>query len=482
MLGENKANDSQILKYSLIKDFFDSFQLIKLEGIPLPQCLIGLYIKYITPVVNSNLNNETLINNYKTKYRFVTMKDIQQSLINYEIQEVPLEKNQKNILMSNEYLHFSCDQLKEYGVYLYGINNPFSNLPSHIHYVPLTRRLVQFRRSSRKEQLMLQEQAQQILMRNKQHFLFGSLQFQQWLIKSLAHIIRWVKTLDDIVQTIKPAVIVDPVEISIFGTILGLLAKKYKIPFINMPVLLINDRSLLPTRADHYIVWGDRQKDWLIERGILADKITLAGNVGYWYEQQKKEQVSKDQLYKKLNIPKTMKLFVFTTQPFGNPNKIISNWLSNLPENNCMVIIKKHRNDTTSYELLQNKKNILICPEDIGLYDLLHNAEALLTISSNTAIQAALLNIPLIILQPRIPYDFELNYDNSNVHLVRENAGAAIYNPVDLITALNNIVLEGSFRSELVDRGKEYLGKVLHSTDQAHILAKNQIVKLMNNK
>lgn len=67
---------------------------------------------------------------------------------------------------------------------------------------------------------------------------------------------------------------------------------------------------------------------------------------------------------------------------------------------------------------------------------MLSQIDCLMTISSNTAIEAALFAKPLLILQPNIPYHYQLSHNQINAHLAKAQAGEIINNVTDLIQAV----------------------------------------------
>lgn len=481
MIGENKANDFKILKYALIKEFFQAFDELKICGIPIAQCMIGQYNQYIRSFISTKLSDKQLIDSFKVKYGFHDMKSIYQSLMDYKIREVPLERNRDNIMMSSQYLQFATDQFKDYNVYLYSSGAlQLEVARPNMHVFSLKDEVIKQKKVERAASIaQIEEKAKKIIQQYNDHVIFGTIEFNEWFHRYLLYTILRIVSFDSFVRLVRPAVIIDPAEAGIFGTILGLLAQKYKIPFINMPVLLINDRAILPTRASHYLVWGSIQKRWLMDRGIEAFKISTVGNIGYWYSRQTCAQMSKELLFNKLGIPLSSKIVVFTTQPFPEANVTILSWLLELVPDDYVVIIKKHKADSNTYSMDLNQNHLLICPSDIDFLSLLQHTHVMLTISSNTALEGALFNIPLIILQPKMPYHFELNYDDSNAHLVQGDAGIPVYNAKDLQRVLRELMSQNSAREEAVNKIKTYITKVLYSIDKPHILARGAIINII---
>src|SRR5690606_28478384 len=107
-------------------------------------------------------------------------------------------------------------------------------------------------------------------------------------------------------------------------------------------------------------------------------------------------------------IPPNHMIATFTTQPMQyidpNINKTILVWLKQATQHlPITVIIRPHPADRTNYSSFTSPKMIL-SDKSIPLYELLKNTDFLLTISSNTAIEATMFQKAIIILQPDIPY------------------------------------------------------------------------------
>ncbi|MBO1000258.1 CDP-glycerol glycerophosphotransferase family protein [Bacillus sp. SD075] len=483
MYGEIEVNDYHLLKYNLLYDFFHYFSSIKIYGLPLAQCLAAQFDVHIKPFIDKNRMNPDIISGLRKQNRFQTMGDIGRILLTFEkISPVTIPKNKNSILLSEDYYDFAVDQLKEYKVTLFGVQDKVQNniLPKQFEKYLFRNELSKLNNQViNQKQVLIKAKVEHLLKAIPQHYYFSTSFFQHWLLKVCITSVKWVYILEQLILKSKPAVIIIPSEASIFGAILGLLSKKYKIPLINMPVFLIGDRTIIPSRADYYLLWGENQKQWFIKRKVKVDKLTEIGNLRFYYE-MKGPVSSKEMFYQKFNIPYHHQILGFTSQPFQSTNVQLEKWIEAIPKNfPVTILIKKHSGDKHEYPLLSKNKNVKILSSDYPLYDFLHYINCLMTISSNTAIEAALLDKPLLILQPSIPYHYNFNNNQHHAHLAKAQAGEIIKSPEDLINVLTRVTTEPSYMDVLKKKGNKFLTETLKAVEQAPMLAKKKIQEII---
>ncbi|WP_203289895.1 hypothetical protein [Metabacillus sp. cB07] len=485
MFGENEVNDYHLLKYSLLDDFFKYFSSIIIFGVPLSHCLAGQFLlPHLQPFVDSNLSNRNLLAILRKQNRFLEMSDIHQKLgKNANVNTVNLKTNRKAILLSDEYSSFAYEQLREYDVTLYGVISkplPAEKPPNFKHYYFRNVLMKVNNQVLNKQQRLLGSQIEEALKLLPAHYYLSSQHFRQWLLKAYKGVIKWVYMLDQLILKTKPSVIICPSEASIFGTILGLLAKKYTIPFINMPLLLIGDQPLIPSRADYYFVWGDNQKKFLQSRNISETKIIKTGNVKFYYE-RKPADLTKEEFMNTWEIPENHKIIGFTTQPFPNTNDQIERWIDSVPKSfPVSFIVKKHRADQHEYSIIQNNENVKFVPADYPLYEFLHHLDALMTISSNTAVEAALLNKPLLILQPNIPYHYKLSHNKLNSHLVHAEAGEIVNDENSLKENLYQLASDPEFTLNLQKKLQVFLSHSLSAFEDSPAIVKSKLQEIIS--
>ena len=279
----------------------------------------------------------------------------------------------------------------------------------------------------------------------------------------------------------RPAVIVDHVEIVNPGTALAMLAHKYRIPFVQIPMHLVADRSVIPSRASHYCLWGKDYRDWYSDRGIDPAKISLTGNNRFAYTSYEPRH-NKKSAFDKMNTGADQFVAVYTVQPFHQSvlNQVMK-WMydavCSIP--NLTVWVKPHPSAQTVIQPEVAHSRIKVVPSDLSLADCLHHADALLTISSNTAIEAAFCEKPIIVLQPDIPYHFDHHNNTFNSFLVQAKAGPAVYNGKQLKRCLHRLTRNSSMRDNLCKQSKRFLERTLQHIENAHIETANVLKRLM---
>ncbi|MBM7703012.1 hypothetical protein [Metabacillus iocasae] len=484
MFGQLEANDNVVLRYSLLYDFFTHFSAVTLYGLPIAQCLAPHFLFHIQSFGDQNRLNQSFINNLRKKYSFFTMGNITEKLVSLEsITPVPFKRNKKSILLSDDYESFADEHLKEYDVTLYKgkykMNDRVKN--GRFTYCHLQDEVNKIRNNAevKKQEVHIEAQLNRQLTTCSNHYYFKKRAFQIWLLATYKKIIRWVSVLESLIQKVKPGAIVVSSEASVYGTILCLLAKKYGIPLLNIPLVAIGDRSLIPARADYYFVWGKKQKEWLLQRHVKESAIIETGNIYFYYKKTKPTR-TKQAFYREQNIPSHHLIMTFTTQPLLNANKRIEQWLKTVPIHlPVTIIIKKHRSDQHTYSLIKNQNNVRILPNDYPLYTVLHYSHCVMTIASTTGFEAALLEKPLLILQPQISYPYMLNDNESAAFFAKARAGEVITNEASLVSTIKKINKSNVFMEELTERGRKFVENTILTVDEAPLLVKKHIEEIL---
>lgn len=76
MFCENEVNDYHLVKYSLLFDFFVYFSPVKMFGIPVAQCFVGMFLTYIKPFVDENRENQKLIKSWRNNKNKTDLIDV----------------------------------------------------------------------------------------------------------------------------------------------------------------------------------------------------------------------------------------------------------------------------------------------------------------------------------------------------------------------------------------------------------------------
>ncbi|RKL69101.1 hypothetical protein CR203_03425 [Salipaludibacillus neizhouensis] len=72
MYGNNIFNNNLVLRYSLTKEFFDSFKSLKYSSIELPLTMVKNFHNYIKGYVDTHHRNINLIIKMKKMHSFIS--------------------------------------------------------------------------------------------------------------------------------------------------------------------------------------------------------------------------------------------------------------------------------------------------------------------------------------------------------------------------------------------------------------------------
>jgi len=474
MYGKERLNNHEILKYGLTIDFCKTFNSLRYMGIEIPYVLIRHFHVYIKPFVNKNLRNLAYIRRIQQKHRIYMIANVQNSLKSSTkmIRNLSKYSSRNTILMSGVFTSFALDQFPINNVILINANNHDDKaikaalnggqLPQNIEIFNFNDE-IQNTIISKKEANRLLKQLEKILIANRKHELFGTTNFKRWIYKNLFRSLTRIRTLELLIRKKPVGVILDHVEITYPGNILSLIALKFNLPFLLAPQVLLTDRSVIPTRASKYLVWGNNYKNWFYKRGIKLSKIKVTGNLKFEYE-RKAQLISKSDFIDTIKIPKSHLIITFTTQTFSEKiNYTIMNWITKAAKSlPITVIIKPHPADTIDYTRFLKYPNIKLAPQT-HIYNILKSSDFVMTISSNTAIEAATFNKGIIVLQPKIPYDYEHHNNDFNAFLVKSNAGLVAYNYKELRNHFLKLKKNKKYRESVVEKGQRFLSETINT-------------------
>lgn len=493
MYGQEKLNRHFILRYGLTKEFFEHFSPLKVKNIELPLTMVRNFHVWIRPIVNENLSNGRYVRHLQKKHHLFTAKDTQLALRRTPkvLRDLSKSPERKAVVMPAILIQFALDQFPQTPMIITVSNRRDKKalenrrLPAHFTVFDLYKEMKKLT-LTKEETTNLKRKATRLLRIQQQHLVFGRPDFRKWLYKRLIKAGMMVKCLHHFIIEQPIGVIVDHVEIVNPGTTLSLLAAKYNLPFLHLPQVLISDRSLIPTRASHYLVWGGNYKKWISKRGIPPSKITMVGNLKFEYAAKAKSR-AQGRVRQLLCIPDEHLVVTFTTQPFSFADQLNRNliqWIRtssrSLP---ITVIIRSHPYDRFDYHpLLSEQSNIKISPSNIGLHDLFRETDFVLTISSNTAIEAALYKKGILVLQPELSYDYEHHNNDFNAHLVRARAGPVIRNSLQLKKEFGALLKKSWYRKQVVEQGQLFLKNTIAQEGAPSVLVRRFIQDLLHRK
>lgn len=469
MYGSDRLNEHYILRFGLTADFIEAFSALEYSGLTLALPVIRNYHLLIRPFVDSSLSNKALIRQLQEKHELLSMADAQAVLAKkYPVKAAPARSwRGSNLAAQVEFLPFLLDRFPENRVLII-LNTPRDEAVLEKSELPENFCLFRYCKAIKETVIDLHQvnrvfaQADTLLPQHSGHPVFGRPDFRPWLRRTLAFSMRSVHAVTNMVREEDVGVILSFIETVNPGTTFSLVAAQYGLVFVNAPVSLHTDRSLIPTRASFHCAWGELYRKWLRQRGIEDRKIVCTGNLRFEYE-RRPPRVDRKTLLDQFHIPESVLLALFTTQPFGEEvNRTILRWIQEsiggLP---LAVLIKSHHADRLNYQSLAGSGRIIAVPDTVQLYDLLPNIDFIMTVSSNTAIEAAAMGKGIVTLQPEIPYHFESNNTDFNSFLARAKAGYTAASPEELRKVLARLCASDKARQNLVRQAEKFINQTL---------------------
>jgi len=470
MYSEDFLNDHLLLRFGYLEDFFSIFQPIRYQDVNVSLLMVDAYYKLIAPIVDVQLMNQQFLYQQRIIRKKSSTKDFYEQFKQFVPQnKIKKNPNNKMILMCGQFVKTALKVFANQQVLLlitnYHDKEAMENipLPDNFRTFNFQEELINIRKKLVLEQDMYQR-IKTLCSQVQAHPVFGLEQFTAWFCSQFLFGVALIQLGEYILTHFPIGIIIDHSELIYPGNVLSLLARKYNIPFINVQNFLLTDVNIIPSYASHYCVWGSNYKSWYIKKGIPEKQIRMIGSLKL-EDVTKGHFKNKNELLTDLNIKnKKNYVIIFTTQPFTREtNTRIMNWfkeaLMGLP---VVLIIKKHRDDPFNYLEWINEQ-IKLSPSNYSLQDLLNAGDLVSTISSNTAVEGALFHKPIIILQPDIPYHFNLNHNEYHKHLVKAQAGITVSSAQMLRKELLILFSNPHKYNEWINKGQIFLQNTLYT-------------------
>lgn len=475
MYGGEEFNSHLLLRYGYTKDLFDRFQPLVYKGVELPLNMLRPYHVFIREVVDKYHEDQEFMAQKMRSWRFRSMRDVQQELSRIPIQEENWGQDHSRdmILMCGQFVDLALSQFSDRKVLLLHSNPYDLNTLSGKELPP------GFQVFSVHEHVLLGKAQPEMInhyygivneltsLSDKavaEHEIFSLPRFPEWMRSQVRQGLTLVDILDDLLHRYPIGIILDHSELIYPGSILSLLARKYGLPFINVQNHLTSDASIIPSRATHYAVFGKHMADWLLRRGIQAEQIHAVGSLRMENNEQRIKK-TRDALVQQYGMKDVPFIITFTTEFYDETiNFRVMKWLQNAVKDlPILVVIKPHPSDKLSYEKYLSKW-IRLAPADFDLQEILYSSDFIATISSSTAIEAVMLNKGIIVMLPKLPYDYHINYNGYPYFLAKAKAGIVIRTADDARSEIRRLYKEQSYREDIVQRGQHFLDQTLTSS------------------
>jgi hypothetical protein len=276
------------------------------------------------------------------------------------------------------------------------------------------------------------------------------------------HIIQarnYIDIYTDILENLKPGVVLLFNENSMSERTMALVSKKQGIPSITIQHGLFIGNVYRSLATNKIIVWGDEPKKFWMERGCVSDQVFPVG--AYPYEGiDSTTKVPKSFFQEKkeggINI-------LFLGQ---NPSAFISktvhrmtieaigNLINRLPNLNYYIKPHPSENFTPYIKLGKLSQNVQIIKDKTIIDSILH-ADIVITVFSTAGLEAMMMGKPVVVLDlsedvPHAPY---------------ANVAKLVQKSDDLPNTINNLIQDNIARQKLIKSCKSYAESYLGRAD-----------------
>lgn len=236
------------------------------------------------------------------------------------------------------------------------------------------------------------------LLMDKSIALFKKKSFIKWLNREIAIRLVLIRKAKHLFDTYPIKQVFYGSTINKHGALITTIAKTRQIPTINLQHGILGELGHLPVNADLNLVWGKPDSDFLVNHGADIDRLII---VGPFFLQSSinstKKNIEKkpNQSEKKLNI-------LVALQPLGsNFNKRMIEKIEKASQDVSENIIVKYKlhPDQTKYKkykgyLIRNNSYIIVHNKE-PLYNLISEADLVITPFSTVGLEALILNVPV---------------------------------------------------------------------------------------
>ncbi|MFC1927493.1 UDP-N-acetylglucosamine 2-epimerase [Chloroflexota bacterium] len=227
------------------------------------------------------------------------------------------------------------------------------------------------------------------------------------------------------------------------------LARRYDIPTVACSAAIETGNASSHMRhlhADKKAVMGENMKNLYIECGVEPDRIAVTGAANFDVLFNRDREKDRQALLVS-SIDSNKKIILFTTQHIAFPETQrmligVINAVSRM--NDVQLIVKVHpREDIMNYKALAEEFHEigLHVVRDIDLYALINNCELLITKYSTTALEAIMLDKPVITIN--------LSGEPTPVPYAEEGAALGVYRLEDIYQAILKVLHDEEARSRL---------------------------------
>ncbi|MFB5195254.1 hypothetical protein ACE198_09990 [Neobacillus sp. KR4-4] len=438
--------------WSLYLDFIEEFKEVEYKGILIPLlCDFSGLLKDNGKLVQK-MQNSSFKDHLKNKiYSDTQIQPLFDKYIQKGTNQNPVNQSSGKILLYEYVLRFPDNILKKYfdpsrTVILRKQKNMGGNKVIPTIY------LEQYKKDVSEPVKKYQEQIKDIILSPKSNQIFRKnnnliekfMECLPELLENLAAINRFFEEVP--ISCIIVGTTEDPISRSIVA-----VANSKGIPSICMQHgLIMKEEGYLPVFSTIQAVYGEYEKAWYINNGVLEERIEIVGHPRFDELFSKKQMTSL--LKKDRRVKYGKKRILIATQPNNllEWEKLIKHLVMDQTNE---IIIKPHplelwNKDYRYYKMLSSKYSSvkIILNPILHLYDILPNVDVVVVNSSTVGLEAMLFGKPITVFK----HGINTNYFDKLDDFVQSE-------PRKIADNINNVLSNESFKNYYETKRKEFL-------------------------
>ncbi len=302
-----------------------------------------------------------------------------------------------------------------------------------------------------------------VLFRRTNLFFSFRMLFARYLVDYSYHRLfaalkpKIVLSNDDVMQ-LKPATAEENVKfITLQSAIMSPLNELYRRLFISK----FGDESI---KSDYFLCTGEYFKA-LKEFSTVAKDVVITGQPRYDILSQADQIYDRAEIIRYFGLDPSKKIVLWCTQTHSQSldenvssiNAVYSTMAS--IKDDAQLVIKLHPGEDQNAPLykMHGDYKPLILDRGYDTYSLIFVCDILITKNSTTALEAALLEKPVIILN--------LSGEPDRVNYVQEGIAVGVYEPADLVSAVKSLLDDDLLLERLKVGRAKYIEKYLYKND-----------------
>jgi len=294
----------------------------------------------------------------------------------------------------------------------------------------------------------------------------------------LSRAIRYIATAEHMIEMENPNLILLSAETANFPRALLIAGKLKSVPTLALQVGVYAEtgvdfvhiqEEISPQGSvripfcplpDKTAVYGPHYENSLTQRGAYPpSSIAITGQPMYDILARADKIFNKKAVFQRLNLNERKKMVLWTTQSHGftreENERIFYAVYEAMKElkDEAQLVVKLHpagEVDTSQHKEIAKKVGLdFPIVKDIDTYELIYACDVLLTISSTTAIEASILNKPVVIVN--------LTGRPDQVAYVREGMALGVYNEKELVPTLRRALYDSEARLRLEEEQRRFV-------------------------